>query len=74
MEKEKLEFSDRYGGNYPDIKTRCKGDCEGMGFVPVKKDDRGYQEKWEAAEVKKPAEDGWHFVTCNDCNGTGKCE
>lgn len=71
MEKE-LEFVDRYAGNYPDPKTICKGDCEGMGLVPIKKDDPGYEQKWQEAESKNPSDDGYHFVTCNDCNGTGK--
>lgn len=26
--------SDRYGGNWPDPGTVCKGDCEGMGTYP----------------------------------------
>ena len=32
--KEKIIFTDRYGGNYPDPKTVCKGQCEGMGWYP----------------------------------------
>lgn len=28
--EDKIIFSDRYGGNYPDLKTMCKGDCEGI--------------------------------------------
>jgi hypothetical protein len=27
---------------------------------------------WHAAEAESPAEDGWHFVTCPQCKGTGK--
>lgn len=30
-----FEFTDRYGGNYPDPATVCAGDCEGMGVYPV---------------------------------------
>ena len=33
----KIEWSDRYkalGIPYPDPKTVCKGQCEGLGFVP----------------------------------------
>jgi hypothetical protein len=67
-------FTDRYGGHYPDTDTMCKGDCEGMGFVPVKAPatNSAYYNKWQEAEAKEHAEDGWHFVQCNDCNGTGK--
>lgn len=31
-------YSDRYGGNYPDVKTMCKGQCEGTGWIPPKRD------------------------------------
>jgi hypothetical protein len=27
---------------------------------------------WKAAEAEAPADDGWHFVTCPQCKGTGK--
>lgn len=32
-------ITDRYGGpkNYPNIKTLCKGQCEGTGWIPGKK-------------------------------------
>ena len=66
------EFSDRYGGIYPDVNTVCKGDCEGMGVVPVKKGEWGYTQAWEDAEAKAPSDDGFHFVKCKDCGGTGK--
>jgi hypothetical protein len=26
---------------------------------------------WLAAEAKQHAEDGWHFVQCPDCDGSG---
>ena len=26
---------------------------------------------WEVAEKANPADDGYHFVKCPDCNGTG---
>jgi hypothetical protein len=29
-------------------------------------------ELWQQAEDAAPADDGWHFVTCPDCAGTGK--
>ena len=46
-----IEWVDRYGGDYPDPDTMCKGQCDGMGVYP---------------------EDNGEFVTCADCNGTGK--
>jgi hypothetical protein len=76
--KEEIQFTDRYqamGIPYPDPETMCKGQCEGTGVVPVSK----YQEEnpellrlWKEAEKKEHAEDGWHFVQCPDCKGTGK--
>jgi 2'-5' RNA ligase/uncharacterized protein (DUF427 family) len=72
---------------YPDPKTCCKGQCEGTGFIPVKFTEPGpgqtyivYSEEdeaelrplWDAAEALEHAEDGWHFVKCPACAGTGK--
>ena len=28
------KWSDRYGGNWPDLETMCTGQCEGPGWVP----------------------------------------
>lgn len=79
-ENVEAEFTDRYqalGIPYPNPKTICKGHCEGTGFVPIKKDedfekyDPRFQERWEEDEAKEPSEDGWHFVVCPDCEGTG---
>ena len=79
-EKVELEFTDRYqalGIPYPDPKTQCKGHCEGTGFVPIKKDedfnkyDPRFQKRWEENEATEPSEDGWHFIVCPDCEGTG---
>jgi len=75
MKKDKLEFTDRYTGMpYPDPKTMCDGQCEGMGVVPIGSDDmeEPFRTLWLEAEKKKPSDDGTHFVTCPDCNGTGK--
>jgi hypothetical protein len=72
-----IEFTDRYdalGIPCPDPETCCKGRCEGTGFAPVHKDDT--EEPWctlyREAEEKEPSDDGYHFVKCPDCNGTGK--
>lgn len=72
-----MEFTDRYqalGIPYPDPDTMCKGDCEGTGVVPVKGDDLldpRYRKAWDEAEAKEHADDGWHFVQCPECEGTG---
>lgn len=29
---------------------------------------------WRAAEAAKPSGDGWHFVKCLDCGGTGRTQ
>jgi len=52
----------------------CKGECEGVGVVPIKFDDREepWHTLWLEAEAKELTDDGWHFVKCPDCRGTGK--
>ncbi len=71
----KITFTDRYkatGTPYPDPKTMCLGQCEGMGVVPIKVGDNRevFRKLWEKAESESHSDDGWHFVTCPDCNGT----
>lgn len=83
-----IEYTDRYGGpgGWPDPGTMCKGQCEGMGWVPVKvgtssfggvesaeETDPVLRALWAEAEAEGHAEDGWHFVTCPTCGGTGRC-
>ena len=75
----KKEFTDRYealGIRYPNPKTVCKGQCEGTGWVPVKLPDAtsGNWEKWKEAHIRAGQHecDGWHFVVCPDCLGSGK--
>lgn len=65
-----IEGSDRYGGeaNWPDPTTMCKGQCEGTGVIPVL--TRGPIE----LESEPIFNDDFSFVTCPDCNGTGKNE
>lgn len=73
-----MEFTDRYkalGIPYPDPKTVCEGDCEGTGRVPINGDDLEcaiYRGLWEEAERENPAKDGWHFVLCPTCGGSGR--
>ena len=71
-ETSEFEFTDRYkalGIPYPDPQTMCRGQCEGTGYYP---EDDSTNQLWIKAEAKKPSEDGWHFVQCPECNGTGK--
>jgi hypothetical protein len=77
LSEAEMEFTDRYqalGMPYPDPATMCAGDCEGTGVVPIKGDERDptYRKLWQEAEAKAPADDGWHFVKCPECGGTGK--
>ena len=72
-----INVTDRYraaGIPYPDPKTMCKGQCEGMGVVPIGRDEQDPRWKalWDEAEADSPSDDGWHFVTCPECGGTGK--
>ena len=77
---ETLEATDRYGGNYPDPKTVCPGQCEGMGHVPINETDMSepWRSLWLETEKENPTEPGdlspsrYHFVKCPECNGTGK--
>lgn len=74
--KIEYEFTDRYqalGIPYPGPGTMCKGQCEGTGYVPIAKNDDGqpWRDLWLKAEEKSPSDDGYHFVVCPDCNGTG---
>ena len=84
---EQLNYVDRYtalGIPYPDTATVCKGECEGIGFVPIQggpsrsglRVEGNLEEPWRSlwleAEKKQPSDDGWHFVKCPDCGGTGK--
>ena len=77
-----LQLTDRYqalGIPYPDLKTMCHGQCEGIGRVPIHRnntnDDEGaWHDLWLKAENECPAEDGWHFVECPACQGTGKAQ
>jgi hypothetical protein len=71
-------FTCRYGdkmSDLPDVYTMCRGHCEGMGVFPLKGDDLAdpvMKALWLEADAKEPADNGWHFVKCPDCQGTGK--
>ena len=79
-----LTFTDRYDalGIHPDPATSCKAGCEGIGWVPISPDEQDPILRALANEVhmsRCPKEyarymtecDGWHFVRCQKCNGTG---
>lgn len=72
-----IEFTDRYqalGIPRPDPETVCEDQCEGTGVVPISSDetDEPWRSLWAEAEAKSPAPNGWHFVKCPSCGGTGK--
>lgn len=83
-----IEVTDRYdalGIPHPDPTTVCEGQCEGTGVVPVQvapvgrrgiagppEEDPELLRRWHDAEAKDHAADGWHFVTCPTCEGSGK--
>lgn len=64
---------DALGMATPDVDTMCPDQCEGTGYVPIHRDDpeEPWRALWAAAEAVLPTDDGWHFVTCPTCNGTG---
>jgi hypothetical protein len=65
---------DALGIPFPDPDTVCIGECEGTGYVPVEEHEREepWRTLWLEAEQVEPADDGWHFVKCPACKGTGK--
>jgi hypothetical protein len=70
-------FTDRYealGIPDPDPETMCDDQCEGTGMVPVGRGDlqEPWRSLWLEAEAKESSADGWHFVRCPSCGGTGK--
>lgn len=81
---EQHEFTDRYealGMPHPDPSTMCPGPCEGTGIYPQKLDDPTItspeRQRWQDAHDAPNAHsdgpcDGWHFIKCWRCNGTGK--
>jgi hypothetical protein len=85
---ETIEWSDRYGdAGAPSLLVGCLGDCEATGWVPIfvavgpARDDEARPSEelddklvalWREAEAKEPSDDGWHFVRCPECGGTGR--
>jgi len=83
-----IEYIDRYTAlkmDPPDPEAMCPGHCEGTGFVPIymahvnpgdchppKETDPVFIRLWYEAEKVHPSDDGYHFVLCPQCSGTGK--
>lgn len=70
-----VSFTDRYGGRSPSWLRACLGQCEATGYVPARLDGDGaleYREAWHRAERAEPSDDGWHFLRCHDCGGSGR--
>lgn len=71
----KLEFTDRYdalGIKRPNHLTMCRGDCEGVGVYPIRVDELRARGRDIPDLAPGEDEDGWRFVTCEVCQGTGK--
>lgn len=79
--KTTIVWHDRYtatGRPYPKRETMCRGKCEGMGVYPYRKNPRpgltrsdAEDALWDALEKKRPTDDGYHFIRCAECKGTG---
>lgn len=79
-----IKFTDRYealGIPLPVPGEVCLGGCEGCGVYPEKAHKSNKPTQF--AEVGEPEDkdcqryapeacDGWHFITCAACGGTGK--
>ncbi len=76
-----IQFTDRYGGNPPSWLRSC-GECEAMGYSPEPCDQPKMSPESDAigahspcprpAEHRQPDFDGWHFLRCLACDGTGR--
>lgn len=65
----------------PDPKTMCKGQCDGLGFYPCKNDEEiepielaAWLDQHNAPDAHDDDDgkcDGWHFIKCFECAGTG---
>lgn len=78
-EKIQVEFTDRYDGNPPSWLRGCF-DCAAMGCSPVKAHASPNCEltEWQQTEVNrriaegKQEADGWYFLQCHACGGSGR--
>lgn len=77
---------DALGMAPPNPETMCKGGCEGVGCFPVymvagdkrkaglrldDESDPTLVSLWKSSELESPTDDGWHFVRCPSCEGSG---
>lgn len=81
-------YTSRYGGRLPSWLRACHGMCEAMGVYPVKGHDPDGSAMLhlagqpltsdEALAVERRIaagqreSDGWYFIPCPDCHGTGR--
>ena len=88
MKEMKIEFTDRYGGNPPSWLRGCFSDCEAMGRYPVfnpnhpNNSELSFDGRATAKELhewkilhREAGDhkcDGWHFILCPSCHGTGR--
>lgn len=81
-----IEFTDRYGGRAPSWLRGCFGQCEAMGCYPVSYEhalndvypsepltDDEIRAVHQIIERQGESEDGWYFIQCPKCHGTGRC-
>lgn len=74
-----IEFTDRYGGKPPAWLRSCL-ECEAMGWAPEQcpRKPGGGSGPAPVDPCPRPDEhlqadfDGWHFLRCHECDGTGR--
>lgn len=66
-----IELTDRYGGNPPAWLRSCLV-CEAMGFSPEPCRAHGGPSCPRPEEHRRADFDGWHFLRCSACGGTGR--
>ena len=59
-------------GYVPIFSAECLSDVERKGRVTTESEHGKWLPAWRKAEAKEHASDGWHFVTCPDCHGSGR--
>lgn len=76
-----IEFTDRYGGTPPSWLQGCHGECEATGWYPepcARTERDGGSGPGPVDPCQKPDDhlaadfDGWHFLRCGECKGTGR--